>query len=158
MHELAERLNAIGKQSKGHGLQYCSHNLTTEFEKLPDGSLGFDLLMRNTDPELVTFELDCGWMYVAGVDPVSIMRRYPTRIKMLHIKDFKARKPATLTMTGNAPPVPADLGTGYLDYKAVFAEGRRIGVEHCFAEQDAPFEVSSLASAAAAYRFLHSAQ
>ena len=61
------------------------------------GIVPLDEMIRLTDPDLVTFELDCGWVVVGGADPVTYLRRYPTRISMLHIKDFKAAPP-------NPPP------------------------------------------------------
>ena len=85
----AEQMNEAGRKAKAAGLQYAYHNHNFEFEKMPDGSPGYDLLVKESDPELVKFEIDCGWMTVAGANPVDYFNKYPGRFHMLHIKDFK---------------------------------------------------------------------
>ena len=99
-----------------------------------EGVVPFDELVRLTDPELVTFELDCGWVVVGGGDPVAYLKRYPDRISMLHVKDFKATsKPATVM----DPPPAAELGRGTLDYRKVFEAASPGSLRHYFVEQEA---------------------
>jgi sugar phosphate isomerase/epimerase len=143
----AEQMNEAGKKAKAAGLQYAYHNHNFEFEKMPDGSPGYDILLKETDPELVKFEVDCGWMKVAGSDPVEYMKKYPGRIKMLHIKDFKPVTQPTTDLSGPGRPQGQDLGTGFVDYGPIFATGKSAGIEHIFAEQEAPFAVSQMESA-----------
>ena len=151
--EMAAKMNEIGQKAKSAGLQYAYHNHNLEFEKLPDGTLGFDVLVKETDPDLVKFEIDCGWMTVAGSNPVEYFNKYPGRFKMLHIKDFKPTSPTTDIM-GPGRPKGTDLGTGFVDYKPIFAAGKATGIEHIFAEQEAPFAVSQMASAIADYAYI----
>jgi sugar phosphate isomerase/epimerase len=144
---MAVRLNDLGKKAKAAGLQYAYHNHNPEFEKMPDGTPGFDVLVKETDPGLVKFEIDCGWMVVAGANPVEYFKKYPGRFKMLHIKDFKQGSAPTIDLSGPKRPEGTDLGTGFINYKPIFAAGKAAGIEHIFVEQEAPFAVSQMASA-----------
>jgi len=150
----AERMNEAGRKAKAAGLQYAYHNHNFEFEKMPDGSPGYDILVKETDPALVKFEIDCGWMTVAGGNPVEYFRKYPGRFRMLHIKDFKPVAKPTTDLMGDGRPTGTDLGKGFIDYKPIFAAGKAAGIEHIFAEQEAPFTVSQMESAKLDYAFL----
>lgn len=150
----AEHMNEVGKKTKAAGLQYAYHNHNFEFEKMPDGSFGYDILVKETDPELVRFEVDCGWMVVAGGDPVSYFTNYPGRFRMLHIKDFKPGAAPTTELIGSGRPQGADLGTGFVDYKPIFLAGKAAGIEHIFVEQETPFPVSQLESAKVDFAYL----
>ena len=150
----AKKMNEVGKKAKAAGLQYAYHNHNFEFEKMPDGGPGYDVLIQETDPDLVKFEIDCGWMTVAGSDPVAYFKKYPGRFRMLHIKDFKPVAQPTIALLGPGRPQGTDLGTGFIDYKPIFAAGKAAGIEHIFVEQEAPFAVSQLDSAKVDYAYL----
>jgi len=150
----AEQMNEVGKKAKAAGLQYAYHNHNFEFEKMPDGSPAYDLLVTETDPELVKFEIDCGWMVVAGADPVAYFKKYPGRFRMLHIKDFKPVAAPTTELMGPGRPQGTDLGTGFVKYETIFAAGKAAGIEHIFVEQEAPFPVSQMESAKVDYAYL----
>ncbi len=152
--ELAGRMNAVGKSAKAAGLQYAYHNHNFEFEKMPDGTPGYDILVKETDPELVKFEVDCGWMVVAGADPVHYFKTYPGRFRMLHIKDFQPTGHPTTDLMGAGRPKGTDLGTGFVDYKPIFAAGKAAGIEHIFVEQEAPFAVSRMESVKVDFAYL----
>jgi sugar phosphate isomerase/epimerase len=152
---LAARINEIGKKAHAAGLQYAFHNHNIEFEKMPDGSPGYDVLIRETDPELVKFEIDCGWMVVAGADPVAYFKKYPGRVKMLHIKDFKPVSGPNISLRGSERPQGMDLGTGFVQYKPIFAAGKAAGIDHIFVEQEAPFPVSRMDSAKTDYAYIN---
>jgi sugar phosphate isomerase/epimerase len=132
----AEQFNRIGAKVKAAGLRFGYHNHTMEFRP-QDGVVPFDELMRLTDPSLVTFEMDCGWVVVGGGNPVELLKRYPTRISMLHVKDFK--RPATAASGGSAAaePTPAELGQGTIDYHPIFAAASQANIKHYFVEQEA---------------------
>jgi sugar phosphate isomerase/epimerase len=149
-------MNDIGVKAKAAGLQYAYHNHSHEFEMLPDGTPGYDYLIANTDPELVKFEIDCGWMCAAGQDPAAYMKRYPGRFRMLHIKDFKPLKSTYTTANSGPRPTGTELGTGFIDYKRIFAAAKKAGIVHIFAEQESPFAVSQIESAKVDYAFLKS--
>jgi sugar phosphate isomerase/epimerase len=136
----AEQFNGVGATIKAAGLEFGYHNHTMEFAA-QDGIVPFDELLRLTDPALVTIEMDCGWVTVGGGDPVGYLHRYPRRISMLHVKDFKpSDKP-----TGPAnPPVAAEMGRGTIDFHALFKAAKKGRIKHCFVEQEEydmpPFE------------------
>ena len=125
----AEQYNEIGGRVKGYGMKFGYHNHTTEFRKLGKG-IGYDELIRLTDPDLVTFEMDCGWVSVAGYNPVDFLTKYPTRITMLHVKDFDLKK-------GAEHPQSTELGHGTIDYHAIFEATKKAGhITHYFIEQE----------------------
>lgn len=150
----AERMNVVGKAAKAAGLQYAYHNHNFEFVKMPDGGPGYDVLLKETDPELVKFEVDCGWMVVAGGNPPAYFAKYPGRFRMLHIKDFKPVAAPTTDLMGKGRPLGTDLGTGFIDYGPIFAAAKSADIEHIFVEQEAPFAVSQMASAKVDFAYL----
>ena len=83
----AELCNKIGEKCKAAGLQFLYHNHFHEFHHLGDDTI-MELLMNNTDPELVGLELDTYWVMRGGVDPIDLMKQYGTRIKLIHQKDY----------------------------------------------------------------------
>jgi sugar phosphate isomerase/epimerase len=132
----AEQYNEIGSRVKGYGMKFGYHNHTTEFRKLGK-VVPYDELIRLTDPELVTFEMDCGWVSVAGYSPAEYLTRYPTRISMLHVKDFDLKK-------GSERPQSTELGHGTIDYRAIFETAKKGGhLTHYFVEQE-DFDMSPL--------------
>lgn len=150
----AERMNVVGNAAKAAGLQYAYHNHNFEFVKMPDGKPGYDILLKETDPELVKFEVDCGWMVVAGGSPAAYFAKYPGRFRMLHIKDFKPVAAPTTDLMGKGRPLGTDLGTGFIDYGPIFAAAKGKGIQHIFVEQEAPFAVSQMASAKVDFAYL----
>ena len=120
----ADQFNQIGEKVKAAGMSFAYHNHDAEFTAI-DGTLPWEVLEKNTDSAKVSFEMDCGWVIVAGQDPVPFLKKYRKRIVMLHIKDFKDKKP---------PSVP--LGTGAIDYKPIFAAAKGASIRHVFVEQE----------------------
>lgn len=147
---LAAKMNDVGTKAKAAGLQYAYHNHDLEFQKMPDGSYGYDVLLNETDHDLVKFEIDCGWMVVGGASPVAYMKKHPGRFRMIHVKDFKAMP------QGGKRPEGSELGAGFIDYKPIFAEGRLAGIQHAFAEQEGPYTKPEMESARIDYAYLHS--
>jgi sugar phosphate isomerase/epimerase len=148
--------NRLGREARRAGLQYAYHNHDFEFADQGGGAIGYDLLLEETDPELVRFEIDCGWMTLGGRDPRAYFARYPNRFPMIHVKDFlpaAARPPAP-----GAPAHPgAELGHGMIDYRPILAAAERAGLKHYFAEQEGPFaRMSQLDAARQACEYLRS--
>jgi sugar phosphate isomerase/epimerase len=128
----ADEFNVLGEKVNAAGLKFGYHNHVNEFHK-KDGVVPYVELMRLTDPSKVTMELDCGWVIVGGGDPIEYLRNYPTRISMLHVKDFKRPDP-----TGTNRPEVAELGQGSIDYRPILQEAAKAGnIKHCFVEQEA---------------------
>jgi sugar phosphate isomerase/epimerase len=130
----AAQFNEMGERTAADDIRFGYHNHVPEFA-VTDGKIPYMELLRLTDPKKVTFELDCGWAVVAGMNPVEIMKDHPHRISMLHVKDFKFPK--------NSPPNIQDakvteLGLGSINYRPIFAEAARSQhIEHAFVEQEA---------------------
>jgi sugar phosphate isomerase/epimerase len=142
--------NRIGEGARRAGLQFAYHNHNFEFADQGNGAIGYDVLLQDTDPQLVKFEIDCGWMIFAGHDPVEYMRKYPGRFPMLHIKDFLPHAAGKPEMLG------AELGHGSVDYKPIFAAAGKAGLQHYFVEQEGPFaRMTPLESAQVDYDYLH---
>ena len=131
-HWNAEQFNAFGTKAKAAGMAFGYHNHTMEF-RAENGVTPLDVLIGGTDPELVTFELDCGWVVVGGGNPVDYLHRYPTRISMLHVKDFKKGVGDTSILH---PPPAAELGTGAIDYHPIFTAAKSAQIRHLYIEQE----------------------
>lgn len=129
----ADFFNGLGKQCRAAGFQFGYHNHNFEF-RVYDGVVGYDQLLKSSDPDLVKMELDCFWITFAGKDPVDYLTRHPKRFVMLHIKDLKAGyKPTTGEFKGN--PF-TEVGTGVIHWKPIFEAARHASVKHYFVEQD----------------------
>lgn len=134
----ADLANQIGAKAKQADLQYAYHNHNFEFRDHGSGQTGYDLLLKETDPELVKFELDCGWMAAAGFSPVEYFQKNPNRYRMIHVKDFLLTAKPTTDLQGPDRPTGTELGKGHIDYKPIFAAASRAGVEFFFSEQEPP--------------------
>ena len=147
----AQQFNTWGEMAKKLGMRFAFHNHNYEFKRLGDIT-GFELIVKETDPELVWLELDCYWLTQAGRDPVEELKRYAGRARMVHIKDRKPGFPASQVKDAAAEHF-TEVGTGTINWKAVIATARKTGVEHFFVEQDST-ERPPLESIAISYRNL----
>jgi sugar phosphate isomerase/epimerase len=123
-----------------HGLTYCYHNHGYEFVPHPAAGAKatlFDYIVTRTRPEDVSFELDILWAHFPGADPAALIEKYPTRIRLLHLKDLK--KGVTGDLTGKTP-VENDvaLGTGQINLPAVLSAALKAKVEHYYIEDESP--------------------
>lgn len=143
--------NRIGEAAQRAGLQFTYHNHNFEFADVGGGQVGYEVILKETDPKLVKFEIDCGWMIFAGQDPVAYIRKYPGRFPMIHVKDFLPRDKGATDMQG------AELGSGTVDYKPIFAAAVKAGLQHYFVEQEGPFaRMSSVEAAKVDFEYLRS--
>jgi len=132
--------NRAGEKLKAAGITFAYHIHGYEFHPYGNGSL-FDLLATELRPEFVSFELDVFWTFHGGQDPVALMRKYPKRFTLMHLKDM--RKGEKGNLTGNAPDDwSVALGAGQIDIPAVLREARKVGVKWYFVEEEshAPLE------------------
>jgi sugar phosphate isomerase/epimerase len=127
----ADQFNHIGERVNAAGMRFAYHNHTPEFRS-ENGVLFYDELMRATDPAKVSMELDCGWAVVAGQNPADLLTRYPKRIVMLHVKDFKM----TPASTPESHPPSTEMGHGTIDYHPIFEAAKKASIEHAFVEQE----------------------
>jgi sugar phosphate isomerase/epimerase len=151
-HRTAELASHLGEQARRAGLQYVYHNHNFEFASQGD-TIAYDVLLAETDPALVQFEIDCGWMVVGGRNPIDYFKRYPGRFPMIHVKDFLPL-PDPFAGASGAPP-GAELGHGIIDYRPIFAAAEKAGLKHYFVEQEGPFtRMSQLEAARQAYDYI----
>ena len=154
--KIAARCNEMGEQAKKAGMQFAYHNHNFEFKPQAGGAIGYDVVLRETDPALVKFELDCGWMAAAGHDPVAYLTKYPKRYRLLHIKDFHPTPSPSVGLDESLRPKPAELGRGHIDYKPIFAAAKNTEVELYYVEQEPPFTTTPAMEAIKIdYEYLH---
>jgi sugar phosphate isomerase/epimerase len=122
----AAQLNALGAQAQAADLQLGYHNHDFEFATL-DGTNVYEILINETDPDLVVLELDVFWVARAGVDPLALIERLSGRLPLLHIKEMAADK------VSDAP-----FGDGVLPWDLVLPAAERAGTQYFIAEQDNP--------------------
>ena len=123
--EAARRLNTLGATCRKAGLRLVWHNHDKEFVRI-DGNLVFDVLMRETDPELVGVELDWYWVVKGGEDPVALFRRFPGRFDLGHVKDMNNHDDRGITC----------VGSGIIDFERIIAEAAAGGTRHLIVENE----------------------
>ena len=131
---LAETFNKIGEVCKASGIQFGYHNHDFEFVKFGD-ELIFDMLLKNTDPSLVTYELDIYWIKKGGYNAIDYFKKYPGRFGLWHVKD----------MADSEKEEFAPVGEGKFDFAEIFKHKDEAGMKYYFVEQDSftkhtPFE------------------
>jgi sugar phosphate isomerase/epimerase len=123
--KIATSLNKAGEICKKSGMKLAYHNHDFEFAPV-DGQTGFDIYLKETDPKLVSFELDIYWATKAGKDPIALFQKYPGRFAMWHVKDMDKTPKKFFTEVGN----------GIIDYKKIFNYAKLSGMKYFFVEQD----------------------
>jgi sugar phosphate isomerase/epimerase len=117
------------------GVKLAYHNHDFEFQK-HDRITGYEILLKETDQDLVSFELDLYWVIRSGNNPLELFRENPGRFKMWHVKDMDKANPALNT----------EIGSGSIDFKAIFKEAKQSGMQHFFVEQENNFAGNSFQS------------
>lgn len=148
----AAAFNQWGKQCHDHGMRFAFHNHNYEFQDLK-GTTGFDILLKETDPDLVWLELDCYWITQAGRNPVLLLNQLSRRVRLLHVKDRQAGVPTSQELDDSAMHF-TEVGSGTVPWRQVFAAAEKIGVEHYFVEQDQT-DKPPLDSLKISYQYLH---
>ena len=122
---IANRLNKAGELCKAAGMKLAYHNHDFEFKQIGGTSL-YDVLLRETSPALVDFELDLYWVVRAGHDPLALFKQHPGRFTMWHVKDMDKAQPEHNT----------EIGAGTIDFKTIFQHAKTAGLQHIFMEQE----------------------
>ena len=130
----AALLNAKAKPLKAAGLTLGYHNHNVEFAPV-GGSTGLAILLAETDPTLVQFEMDAGWVVAGGQDPLAILKAHPRRFRQMHVKDVKASTKPNFVIQQD----PTEVGTGIIDWKRLLPAAHSAGVDGFFVEQEPPF-------------------
>jgi sugar phosphate isomerase/epimerase len=141
--QLAAQLNGFGAQMKKNGLGFGYHNHSPEFTPVGRRT-GFDILVAETDPALVRFELDIGWAAAAGIDPIALFAKHSGRYGLAHVKDVKASTQANFNLKMD----PTEVGSGKLVWAKILPAAYKAGVRKFFVEQEPPFAESRMISAA----------
>ena len=137
--ELADKTIAdfsiIGKNLKeNYGLEFCYHNHGFEFAPYEGGTF-FDYLAKNTDPKYVNFEMDILWTFFPGIDPAKLLEQYPTRFKLMHVKDLKKGIVGNLS-GGTSSENDVALGTGQLNLPAIMKAAKKAKIQHYYIEDE----------------------
>lgn len=123
--KVAHDLNIAGERCKKTGIQLCYHNHDFEFNS-QNGILPYDILLNDTDKNLVKMEMDMYWVSKAGKDPVALINQHPGRFPLFHVKDMDKTASKAFTEVGN----------GSIDFKRIFKEANKAGMKYFFVEQD----------------------
>jgi sugar phosphate isomerase/epimerase len=135
--ETAKVFNRAGEILAKHGVKFFYHNHGYEFVPHGDGTL-FDLLMKETKPEFVSFEMDVMWVVFPGQDPTKLMTKYGSRWALMHMKDLK-KGVATGSLSGGTDTKNGVVvGTGQTDWPALLQAAKKAGVKYYFIEDEAP--------------------
>ncbi len=141
--KMAADWNQVGAIMKESGIRFGYHNHNFEFDTVEGKIPYFDIFMVDLDKELVTMELDLFWTTKAGQNPVEIIRRFPGRFELFHMKDMFTRQDPFFTTVGVSDFAP--VGAGLIDFKTILAEKEVAGMKYMVVEQDStadgmPFE------------------
>jgi sugar phosphate isomerase/epimerase len=136
----SEQFNRIGESASSKGIKFAYHNHGNGLQKL-NGKLPFDLIMENTDPKKVFFQMDIFWMTAGGVDVVEYLKKFKGRFKLMHVKDMKEK--ARFSGDGGDPdqwmalfPHLTNAGSGVMDMKSILSQANKSGVDHFIIERD----------------------
>jgi sugar phosphate isomerase/epimerase len=138
----ADLFNKVGQRCKESGIQFGYHNHDFEFLQFA-GEYGLDLLVQNTEPELLFVELDTYWVEFSGLRSIDFIEKYKERCRILHIKDMKSLADKRNT----------EIGAGIMDFKAIIAAAQKQGVQWYTVEQE-EFEIDQLRSIEESIKYL----
>ncbi|WP_342645290.1 sugar phosphate isomerase/epimerase [Mucilaginibacter sp. CSA2-8R] len=125
LKNVAAKLNMAAKRVKAAGLKMAYHNHDFEFMPI-DGTTLYEVLLKETDPAMVSFEMDLYWVVRAGQDPVKWFEKYPGRFAMVHVKDMDKQDSKLNT----------EVGKGSVNFKQIFAKSKLAGIKHYIVEQE----------------------
>jgi sugar phosphate isomerase/epimerase len=131
-------MNKIAEPFKGTGYRLQYHNHSQEFRNFPqlNGKAGMAILIEETDPDIIMFELDTHWVAAAGGDPVQWINKVSGRIPIIHYKDYAFDWKAEDTGMGSVYKLYAEIGQGNLNWPAITEACKAAGVEWYIVEQD----------------------
>ncbi len=126
----ADTFNQRGETCKKHGLKFAYHNHDYSFVPL-EGQMPQDVMMQNTEKNLVDYEMDIYWVVTAGQDPITWLNKYPGRFTLGHVKD---RKKGAASTDKDASTI---VGTGQINYKEILKTAEQKGMKYFIIEQEA---------------------
>ena len=120
----ADMFNKAGEQCKKSGIMFGYHNHASEFDT-SEGKALYDVLLDNTQPELVHMEMDLGWVIAAGKDPLAYFSKYPGRFPLWHLKDMSMTEKKSV-----------EFGKGTVDIIGLMKQAKQAGMKYYFIEQE----------------------
>lgn len=126
--QTADELNEIGETVNKYGMRLAYHNHAYEFEP-KEGIFPFDILLSNTEPDKVFFQMDIGWVVYSGQSPVAYFKKYPGRFPLWHIRDIDVHTHTTTIV-----------GDGMVDFKTIFAQQETAGLQYAIVEMASGME------------------
>lgn len=142
--KVAQTFNQLGKICKNEGLRLAYHNHNSEFKKQGETS-GYEILLKETDQNLVDFELDLYWATRAGINPIDLFKKYPNRFPLWHIKDMDKQNVNWNT----------EIGKGTVPFASIFKQASSAGLKHIFVEQETNYMPNINQSIKNSYDFIH---
>lgn len=139
--KVAAQFNAAAAKAKAAGFRFAFHNHNDIVKRTGD-VLPIEILMAETDPSLVSYQMDIFWAVSGGANPLDLLARYPGRFTMFHVKDGKGPPFTDASQT--------DVGQGQIDFRPIFAKAP--GIQHYFVESDSAAD--PMAFAANSYKYL----
>ncbi len=122
----AEDLNNLGELCNKSGLRLAMHNHDKEFVPVQGFQWGYEVLLKETDPATVTMMLDLYWVTKGGGDPIQLLKNYPDRFELFHVKDMDNTPEKSFTCPGY----------GSIDFKNIFAQAKKTKIKHYIVEID----------------------
>jgi sugar phosphate isomerase/epimerase len=144
----ASTFNQKGEICKSRGLRFAYHNHDQAFVQRPTAFIAEEVLLKNTDPSLVDFEMDIYWVVTGGQDPINWIKNYPNRFTLCHIKDRKKNIPLS------EREASVDVGTGSIDFPKILHVAKKYGMKYYIVEQEKYEGTTPLASAKADAEYL----
>lgn len=142
--KFADEFNKAGEICKKNGIRFAYHNHDYSFKPV-DGQLPQEVMMNNTDKDLVDFEMDIYWVVAAGESPEAWFKKHPNRFRLCHVKDYAK------TANGHES---VQLGKGTIDFHSILKVGTANGLRNYIVEQEAFTGSNPLDSAAADAKYM----
>ena len=140
---VADLFNKSAEVCKQYGIQFAYHNHDFEFIPL-NNEVPYDVLLAQTDKELVKMELDLYWITKVGQDPIAYFKKYPGRFPLWHVKDISKNEEQYFTEVGN----------GSIDWTQIFQHADVSGMKKFFVEQDVCRDYTPIESLNISYNYL----
>ena len=135
--DAAAVFNRAGEALSKAGIKFFYHTHGYEFQPLGDGTL-FDLLMKETNPKFVNYQMDVFWIVHPGQDPVRLLEKYSKRWVSMHVKDMKKGTPTGLLTGHSDVSNNVVVGTGIMDWPAIFKAAKKTNIRYYFIEDESP--------------------
>ncbi|MEO6367001.1 MAG: sugar phosphate isomerase/epimerase [Steroidobacteraceae bacterium] len=145
----AALLNDRGKKLRELGLRFGYHNHNPEFAPV-GGTTGLAVLLAESSPEDVTFELDVGWAAAAQVDLMELLLHHTRRFQLMHVKDIRASTKKNYALQQD----PIEVGAGSIPWKKILPVAFAVGVRKFYVEQEPPFTTDRFTAIGKSYQYL----